>query len=128
MLKNTRLINNVEGTFLLVDSKKAKAGRILKLERDYFKSYSDSLTKQLEDSRTIIASLTAENTKAKENRATTQEIIDSERSLNLLTNAELEDLKKRFNKRGWTIVGTSGGGVLLLGGLLYVTLGPPLRK
>ncbi len=124
-LANIKLIEDTTGTYLLVNAKQAKAGRLLKLERDYFKSYSDSLTRQIEDSRLIIESLESENTIYEANRATMQGIVDSERSINLLTNAELEDLKKRFRKRGWTIGGVSAGWVLSTACILYVTLGKP---
>lgn len=100
----------------------------MKFERDYFKSYSDTLTKQLEDSRTVIESLESENAIYDSNRATMQGIINEERSYNILTNEELKDLEKKYKKRGWTIVGVGSGGLLLFAGTLYVTLGPHTRN
>jgi hypothetical protein len=110
---------------LLVNAKQAKAGRILKLERDYFKSYSDSLTRQIEDLRLIIESLESENTLYEANRATVLGIVAEEKSLNLLTNEELKDLEKKYKKRGWIIGGVSAGWVLSTACILYVTLGKP---
>jgi hypothetical protein len=110
---------------LLVNAKQAKAGRLLKLERDYFKSYSDSLTRQIEDLRLTNESLESENTIYEANRATVLGIVDSERSINLLTNAELKDLEKKYKKRGWIIGGVSSGWVISTACILYVTLGKP---
>jgi hypothetical protein len=123
--KSIKLIEDSTGTYLLVSDKQSKAGRILKLERDYFKSYSNSLTKQLEDSRLIIESLESENALYESNRVTTLDILDSERSINILTNEELKDLKKRFRKRGFVIAGISTAWVLSTTFILYVTLGKP---
>ena len=124
-LSNIKLIEDTTGTYLLINAKQAKAGRVLKLERDYFKSYSDSLTKQIEDLRSTNESLESENTIYEANRVTVLSIVDSERSLNLLTNEELADLKKRFTKRGWTIAGVSAGWVISTACILSVTLGKP---
>ena len=123
--KSIKLIEDSTDTYLLVSDKQVKAGRILKLERDYFKSYSNSLTKQLEDSRLIIESLESENALYESNRVTTLDILDSERSINILTNEELKDLKKRFRKRGFVIAGISTAWVLSTTFILYVTLGKP---
>ncbi len=124
-LANIKLIEDTTGTYLLVNAKQAKAGRILKSERDYFKSYSDSLTRQIEDLRLTNESLESENTLYEANRATVLGIVAEEKSLNLLTNEELKDLQKRFKKRGWTIFGVSAGWVLSTACILYVTLGKP---
>lgn len=124
-LANIKLIEDTSGTYLLVNAKQAKAGRILKLERDYFKSYSDSLTRQIEDLRLIIESLESENTLYEANRATVLGIVAEEKSLNLLTNEELKDLEKKYKKRGWIIGGVSAGWVISTACILYVTLGKP---
>lgn len=126
--ENTRFLKDSTGTYIIVNSREAKAVRLLKVDKDYYKNLSDSLRVSVMDLESINESLTSENLLYESTRSKMQSVIDKERSYNILTNKELDDLTKRFKKRGWTIVGVSGGGLLLFAGTLYVTLGPHTRK
>ena len=126
--ENTRFVKDSTGTYIIVNSREAKAVRLLKIDKDYYKNLSDSLRASVMDLESINESLTSENLLHESVRSKMQYVIDRERSYNILTNKELDDLTKRFKKRGWTIAGVSGGSAVVIGGILYVTLGPHTRK
>jgi len=126
--ENTRFIEDSTGKYIIVSSYEAKAIRLLKNDKDYFKDLSDSLQVTIDDFKLLNESLVSENLLYDNTRDLMQFIIDSERSLNLLTNEELSIYKNKFRKQKLITYFIGGGSAIIIGGLLYVTFRPDVRK
>jgi hypothetical protein len=125
---NVRFLKDSSETYILVNSREAKAIRLLKNDKDYYKDLSDSLRTTVRDLNDINGSLVSENLLYSDTRDIMQEIIDRERSYNLFTNEELKIYKNAFRKQKLITYGVGGGSAVVIGGILYVTLGPHTRK